>query len=110
VDVKLSVKFKYKPKVVFDMAKYKTKSLILGRKKRQGEHYPCFVNLFSQNDPHISNEVPDQFLDFEKISKVDIKDLNVIYLPAGNDIVINSLKEVSIVHKNGTLKITGKQS
>jgi len=92
------------------MAKFKTKSLILGRKKRKGEHYPCFINLFSQNDPHISKEVPDQFLDYEKVSRVEIKDLNVMYLPAGNDIVINSLKEVSITQKNDILRISGKQS
>ncbi len=91
------------------MAKYKTKSIILGRKKRKGEYYPCFVNLFSDNDPHLSKEVPDQFLDYEKVGKVDIKGLNVIYLPAGNDIVINNLTEISITQKNSTLMVKGKQ-
>lgn len=89
------------------MAKYKTKSLILGRKKRKGDYYPCFVNLFSENDPHLSKEVPDQFLDYEKVKKVDIKGLDCIYLPAGNDIVINDLKEVSITQKNYTIIIKG---
>ncbi len=91
------------------MAKFKTKSIILGRKKRQGEYYPCFINLFSENDPHLSKEVPDQFLDYEKVAKVEINGLNVTYLPAGNDIVINDIKELSIIQKGSTLKIKGKQ-
>ena len=90
------------------MAKYKTKSLIIGRKKRHGEFYPCFVNLFSENDPHLSKDIPDQFLDFEKIAKVVITGLEVIYLPDGNDIVINNLKEIQISQAGNTLKITGK--
>ena len=92
------------------MAKFKTKSIIIGRKKRQGDFYPCFVNLFSENDPHLSKEVPDQFLDYEKIARVEIKGLTVSYLPAGNDIVINDLTEVAITKQKTVLKVSGKQA
>ena len=92
---------------------YKTRAAIIGRKKREKETdevYPCFISLFSIDNPHTSGKVPDQILEFKKTHKVIITGLDLIYLLGGNDLVINSLKEITITDdRKGHLYITGKQ-
>jgi len=92
---------------------YKTKSVIIGRKKRPNKDdtdYPCFINLFNINDPHKSGQVPEQMLDFPKVHKVVIKGLDVNYLLPGNDIIINNLESVEIDVDEPHITIIGKQS
>ncbi|MFO7710971.1 MAG: hypothetical protein R6V53_04355 [Candidatus Woesearchaeota archaeon] len=91
---------------------YKTKSIIIGRKKRENETdeaYPCFVHLFDHNNPHTSGEVPKKMLDFPHTHKVIIKGLDLKYLLEGNDLVVNDLKEVDIEVLEGHVNITGVQ-
>jgi hypothetical protein len=93
--------------------KYDTKSAIIGRKKRENKEdidYPCFISLFSVNDPHTSGEVPDKILDFSRIHKVVITGLDVNYLLGGNDLVINDLTELDVEHESGHIYIKGKQN
>jgi hypothetical protein len=93
--------------------KYKAKSIIIGRKKRpnkEQEDYPCFINLFTMNDPHKSGKVPEKMLDFPKIHKVMIRGLDVNYLLPGNDIVINNLKSVDIEVDEPHIIVTGSQT
>jgi hypothetical protein len=95
------------------MAKIQTKCIILGRMKRKDntkEEYPCFISFFSINDPHKTGVVPDKINDYEDIHKIIIKGLNVNYLLAGNDIVINDLEYVEITVDSAHIIITGKQN
>jgi hypothetical protein len=92
--------------------KYQTKSIILGRKKRESKEdddYPCFISLFDVHNPHTSGEVPKQILDFPHTHKVIIKGLEVNYLLGGNDLVIDNLQEIELVVDNGHIYLTGKQ-
>jgi len=97
--------------------KLKTKSVILGRRKREaedkkGEDFllrPCFVDLFEVNNPHQTDYAPHKILEFEKVHKIVIEGLNISYLLPGNDIVINDLKEIEVEEKGPHLIIKGKQ-
>jgi len=90
---------------------YKTKSVILGRKKRENkdEAYPCFISMFDMNNPHTSGEVPKKILDFPLVHKVIIKGLDVNYLLEGNDLVINNLESIEIKVEDGHIFVSGNQ-
>ncbi len=92
--------------------KYKTKSVIIGRKGKRDEdgNSPVFVGLFDFNDPHKTTKVPKKFIDFEKIHKIIIDKLKIEYLIEGSDTLINNLTEIDVEEKEpGHLYITGKQ-
>lgn len=91
---------------------YKTKSIIIGRKKRKTKdeiERPCFIALFDINDPHKSTKVPKEILDYEKVDGVDINKLDIKYMLSGNDIVINNLKHIDVKLKGKTIFLKGKQ-
>ncbi len=92
---------------------YKTKSAIIGRKKRLNQEdtkHPCFISLFSMNDPHKSGKVPDKIVEFDLIDRMDVKGLDISYLLSGNDLVINNLESLKVEQDdNFRLYITGKQ-
>ncbi len=96
--------------------RYKTKSAIIGKKGKRDEegNCPIFVHLCDINDPHKTDKVPDQFIEFDQIHKIIIKGLDISYLLAGQDILINDLEYIDIdkdpydpVHH---LVVSGKQS
>lgn len=95
--------------------KISTKSAIIGKSKKQSDYdgmdRPVFISLFDINDPHKTNKAPKKRYDFkEGIHKLIIKDLEVNYLLAGHDILINDLQELEFKKDNeGHLIITGKQ-
>ncbi|MSR85861.1 hypothetical protein EXS74_00530 [Candidatus Woesearchaeota archaeon] len=92
--------------------KYKTKSVLIARKKSYVDDFnrrPCFISLFDENNPHLSVKGPKEVLEFEKIHKVVVKGLNIDYLLPGNDIVINDLKEIEVEEYNDHIYVTGKQ-
>lgn len=94
------------------MAKYNTKSVLIGRKKKyedDADVRPCFVSLFNENNPHKSGEVPFEILDFEKMHKVSIENLKVHYLLPGNDLVINDLEYIELKIDGTDLILTGRQ-
>lgn len=93
-----------------------TKSAIVGRSGKRDEegNGPVFIHLFSINDPHKRPDaVPDKFIDdFMKIHKIIIKNLDINFLLAGSDILINDLEYIEVEEekgKPGNLIITGKQ-
>jgi hypothetical protein len=94
------------------MQTYKTKSVLIARKKRENpedyNHRPCFVSLFDVNDPHLSIEGPKEVIEFSRKHKVLINGLNINYLLPGNDIVINDLEQIEISEKGDFVHITGK--
>lgn len=95
--------------------KLKTKSVIIGRRKRiketarDSDLRDCFVDLFDVNNPHLSSKAPKKIFEFNKKHKIVIsgsKDINFLLL--GHDIVINDLKEVEIKENGPHLYIKGK--
>lgn len=97
--------------IMFNM-KYETKSVMIGRKPRIGdnEFKTATIALFSKNNPHKCGEAPIKVLDFENIEKIRLKELrNVSYYLEGNDIVVNDLVEVEIMHEDSIITLTGKQ-
>jgi hypothetical protein len=95
--------------------KYKAKSALIGRsgKRDDNGNGPVYIHLFNQNDPHKSAAVPDKFVDeHTKIHKIMFKGLNVNFLLAGSDILINDLEYIEVDEdpkKKGNLIISGKQ-
>ncbi len=94
------------------MAIYKVKSVVISRKpaeKRDGT-WSAFIGLFDENNPHLKAKEPLQVLEFKYIEKVRIRDLrNVSYYLAGNDVVINNLKELQIDVAEKIMTLTGRQ-
>ena len=89
---------------------HKTKSVIIGRKRGEDpEFYTCFINLFDMNDAHLTDAVPTEFLEYDKILKVKIKDLVVNYYLDGNDLIINDLVSISVELRDGKLYVSGEQ-
>jgi hypothetical protein len=91
--------------------RYKAKSAMIGRAKRKDKEsdYPIFIHLFSINDPHKTGHVPEEMLDFPETHKVVIHGLDVIYLPLGNDLLINNLEHIDITTEGPHISISGKQ-
>jgi len=91
---------------------YKTKSVLIGRKKRQDKedfnHRPCYISLFDKNNPHLCKEGPKKIIEFDKKHKMVIEGLNIHYLLPGNDLVINDLKELEVTEEGEVVKVTGK--
>jgi len=93
--------------------KYKTKSVLIARKKRINKedfnHRPCFISFFDKNNPHLNTEGPTEVKEFDRKHKVEIKGLDVHYLLPGNDIVINDLEELNVEESEDIVRVTGKQ-
>ncbi len=94
--------------------RYKTKSALVGRSGKRDEfgNGPAYIHLFDINDPHKSKEVPKEFVDYKKIHKIVLKGLDISFLLAGSDILINDLEYLEVEEekgKPGNLVITGKQ-
>lgn len=93
------------------MTQHKAKAILIGRKKHYEDNpdvRPCFISLFNENNPHKSAELPFDILEFEKIHKVVINELNVNYLLPGNDLVINDLDSFEVKMKGTDLFLKGK--
>lgn len=94
--------------------RYTTKSIIIGKMGKRDEEgkSPVFVHLFSINNPHKTDQVPDEFLEFEAIQKVVIKGLDLTYLIGGSDLLVNDLEYIECELEEGKpehLIITGVQ-
>jgi len=82
---------------------YKAKSIIIGRKKDKVHPdkdmpYNVEVKFFAINNPHMTDEVPIESLEFENIHRVIMKGFQVNFLPRGADIVINDIQNVRLEH------------
>jgi hypothetical protein len=93
--------------------RYKTKSALIGRAGKRDDfgNGPVFIHLFSKNDPHKSDVVPDKFIDYKAIHKIIFKGLNLSYLLAGSDILVNDLEYIEVeedTESKGNLIISGK--
>ncbi|MFH2021276.1 MAG: hypothetical protein ABIJ34_07705 [archaeon] len=96
--------------------RYNTKSAIIGRSGKRDDdgNGPVFIHLFNQNDPHKSDIVPEKFVDdHKKIHKIVFIGLELSFLLAGSDILINDLDYLDVEedkNSKGNLMISGKQT
>tara|TARA_Y100000310_G_C20691313_1_gene822431 strand:+ start:2658 stop:2927 length:270 start_codon:yes stop_codon:yes gene_type:complete len=86
--------------------KYATKSVLVTRLPRKGdnEFKTASIKLFKINDPHMTDELPDETIEYENIEKIIIKVKEVDYFLEGNDLIINNLEEVN-VEKEGNIVV-----
>ena len=96
--------------------KYKTKSVIIGRTKRDKKakakddmFRPCFIALYDSNNPHLKSHPPKQIIEFDKVDKINLENFKVDYLLAGNDLVVNDLEYVDVTKKGNQVFLNGKQ-
>ena len=81
----------------------------LPREKETDEYKTIIIKLFNINNPHKTAEYPHTTYEFTNIEKARILGLNVSYYLEGNDLVINDLEEIYILHDGKKLIIKGYQ-
>lgn len=88
--------------------KYSTKSVLVARMPRKGnnEFKTASIKLFEINNPHKTDELPIENLEFENIEKITIKNQDLHYFLEGNDIIINDLEVIHIDKKGNTIEIS----
>lgn len=88
-----------------------TKSALIGRlpRKEGAKFKTAVVRLFTVNNPHKTTEFPVKTYEFDDVEKIRIRRLNVSYYLEGNDIVINDLDEIYIIHEDNKLIVKGYQ-
>ena len=91
--------------------KIKTTSALISRihEKHPDEFKTVVIRLYHVNNPHKSGEFPHTMYEFSNTEKVRIMDMNVSYYLEGNDIVINDLEELYIIHEGTKLVLKGYQ-
>lgn len=82
---------------------FETKSIIVDRKKDKDKPdkelpYNVEIKFFGINNPHMTDEVPSNILEYENIHRVILQGFEVNFLPRGADILINNLKKVKVEH------------
>lgn len=89
----------------------KTTCAILSRKPEVGkdDFKTAVIGLYAENNPHKSGKFPNVVYEFTNIEKVRIKGLNVSYYLEGNDLIINDLEELLIIHEGTFLVLKGYQ-
>ncbi len=88
-----------------------TKSALIGRlpRKEGSKFKTAVVRLFTVNNPHKTTEFPVRTYEFDDMEKIRIIRLNVSYYLEGNDLVINDLDEIYIIHEGNKLIVKGYQ-
>jgi hypothetical protein len=89
----------------------KTTCAIISRKPAVGkdDFKTAVIGLYDENNPHKSGKFPRLIYEFNNIEKVRIKGLNVSYYLEGNDLIVNDLEELLIIHENTFLVLKGYQ-
>ena len=92
--------------------KYKTKSIIIGRKKGEegSDTKPCFIALFDVNDPHKKNVVPKEIIEYDHVHKMVLRGFDVNYLLPGNDLVVNNLEFIEVKKDGPHIIVSGKKA
>lgn len=67
------------------------------------------IGLYDTNNPHMQGKFPNTVYEFSNIEKVRIKGLNLSYYLEGNDLIINDLEELMIIHDGSFLVLKGYQ-
>jgi hypothetical protein len=89
----------------------KTTCAIISRKPAANEKFfkTAVIGLYNENNPHKSGKFPSTIYEFHNIEKVRIKGLNVSYYLEGNDLIVNDLEELLIIHEGTFLVLKGYQ-
>ncbi len=92
--------------------KMRTKSVLIGRlPRRDGDKFKtAVIRLFEVNNPHKTTEFPTKTYEFNDIEKIRLMRLNASYYLEGNDLVVNDLEEIYIVHDGTKLFVRGYQT
>jgi len=93
------------------LIKVPTTSVLISRSKTmEGKEYrSAIIKLFNINNPHKTQEFPFLTYEFTEIEKVRIRKMNVSYYLEGNDVVINDLEELYIIHEENKIILKGYQ-
>lgn len=87
-----------------------TSALISRSETRKGREYrSAIIKLFKINNPHKTQKFPFLTYEFSEIEKVRIRKMNVSYYLEGNDVVINDLEELYIIHEGNKIILKGYQ-
>jgi hypothetical protein len=78
-------------------------------RKGKDEHPTVQIKLFNINNPHKTTEFPHTVYEYHNIEKVRIRRLNVSYYLAGEDVVINDLEELYIIHEGTKILLKAYQ-
>ena len=91
--------------------KVPTKSALIGRlpRKEGAKFKTAVIRLYNVNNPHKTTEFPVKTFVFDDTEKIRIRRLNVSYYLEGNDIVINDLEEIYIIHEGNKIIVKGYQ-
>ncbi|MFP4117791.1 MAG: hypothetical protein ACLFTR_02610 [Candidatus Woesearchaeota archaeon] len=84
---------------------YEAQSVIIGRKKSGDDSYSVLINLFAADDPHLSTDSPLQSFEYCDKTLVVEKSERFMFLPEGNDVVINSISGVEIIEEDDTVTL-----
>lgn len=91
--------------------KFKTTCAIVSRKPKEDEDEfkTAVIGLYNENNAHKTGAFPTRIYEFTNIEKVRIKGLNLSYYLEGNDLIINDLEELFIIHAGTLLVLKGYQ-
>lgn len=86
---------------------YKTKSVLVARlpRKDDNEFKTASIKLFNVNDPHLTQVMPIEDIEYENVEKIKIKNLELNYFLEGNDLIINNLEKINIEKKENIVEI-----
>jgi len=76
---------------------------------KDNEYKTAVVGIYDTNNPHKSARFPRVIYEFTNIEKVRIKGLNLSYYTEGNDLIINDLEELFIIHEGSLVVLKGYQ-
>lgn len=67
------------------------------------------IRFYDSNNPHKTGKFPSIEYEFTNIEKIRLKGLNISYYLEGNDLIINDLEELFLIHEDTLLIIKGYQ-
>jgi hypothetical protein len=73
------------------------------------EFKTAVIGLYDVNNPHKLDKYPHTVYEFTNIEKVRLKGLYISYYLEGNDLIINDLEELLILHEGTLLVLKGYQ-
>ncbi len=84
---------------------------IISRKPndKNAEFKTAVIAIYDSNNPHKLNKFPMVTYEYTNIEKVLIKGLNISYYLEGNDLIINDLEELFVIHEETILIVKGYQ-
>jgi hypothetical protein len=88
--------------------KIPAKSAIVGRMPRvEGNEFKTlFIKIFDDKDPLKTGGFPKEELTFENIEKVVFEKCIPVYFLEGNDLILDNLEEIEVLHDGSIVRIS----